>query len=112
MKLSLYEASVPSYLQTLTAVSGVLDKGLAHCRENSIDPEAMVETRLFPDMLPFRFQIQSVVYHSLGTIEAIQNGVFRPPSDQPQHDYAALQALVGADARVAADVPAGRDQCP
>jgi hypothetical protein len=95
MKLSLYEASVPSYLQTLAAVSGFLEKGLAHCRDNAIDPESMVETRLYPDMLPLRFQIQSVVYHSLGTIEAIQSGVFRPPSDLPQDNYAALQALVG-----------------
>ena len=94
MKLSLYEASVPGYLQTLTAVSGFLDKGLAHCRENGIDPEAMVETRLYPDMLPLRFQIHSVVHHSLGTIEAMESGVFRPPSDLPQHDYAGLQALV------------------
>lgn len=95
MKLSLYEASVPSYLQTLTAVSGFLEKGLAHCRDNGIDPESMVETRLYPDMLPLRFQVQSVVSHSLGTIEAIQSGVFRPPTDLPQDTYAALQALVG-----------------
>jgi hypothetical protein len=94
MKLSLYEASVPGYLQSLTAISGVLDKGLAHCRESGVDPETMVETRLYPDMLPLRFQIHSVVHHSLGTIEAIHSGVFRPPTDLPQDDYAALQALV------------------
>ena len=94
MKLSLYEASVPGYVQTLTAVSGFLDKGLAHCRENSMDPEAMAETRLYADMLPLRFQIHSVVHHSLGTIEAMHSGVFRPPGDLPQDDYAALQALV------------------
>lgn len=95
MNISLYEASVLSYLQTLSAVSGFLEKGLAHCRDNGIDPEGMVETRLFPDMLPLRFQIQSVVYHSLGTMEAIHSGVFRPPSELPQHDYSALQELVG-----------------
>jgi hypothetical protein len=94
MKLSLYEASVPGFLQALAAVSGFMDKGLAHCRESGVDPEAMVETRLYPDMLPFRFQIQSVVHHSLGAIEAIQSGVFRPPGDLPQDNYAALQALV------------------
>ena len=94
MKLSLYEASVPGYLQTLTAVSGFLDKGLAHCRENSMDAEAIVETRLYPDMLPLRFQIHSVVHHSLGTIEAMHSGVFKPPSDLPEDDYAGLQALV------------------
>jgi hypothetical protein len=94
MKPSLYEASVPGYLQTLTAVSGFLDKGLAHCRENGMDPEAIVETRLYPDMLPLRFQIQSVAHHSLGAIEAIRSGVFRPPTDLPQDNYAALQAMV------------------
>ena len=94
MKLSIHEVSVPAYLQTLAAVSGFLDKGLAHCRENGMDPETIVETRLHPDMLPFRFQIQSVAHHSLGAIEAIRSGVFRPPTGLPQDNYAALQALV------------------
>ena len=98
MAISLYEASVGSYLQTLSAVSGFLEKGLAHCRDNSIDPEEIVQTRLYPDMLPLRFQIQSVVHHSLGAIEAMRNGVFRPPSDLQPLNYAASQALV-ADAR-------------
>jgi uncharacterized protein len=94
MKLSLYEASVPGYLQTLAAVSGFLDKGLAHFREHGIDPQAIVETRLYPDMLPFRFQIQSVVYHSVGALEAMQSGLFRPPTDLPPLDYPALQELI------------------
>jgi len=95
MAISLYDASVLSYLQTLAAVGGFMDKALAHLREQQLDPEQIVQTRLYPDMLPFRFQVQSVVHHSLGTIEALGSGVFRPPSDLPEHDYAALQALVG-----------------
>lgn len=94
MKLSLYEASVPGYLQTLAAVGAFLDKALAHFREHGVDPEAIVETRLWPDMLPLRFQIQSVAHHSLGTLEAIQSGLFRPPTDLPQPDYAGLQELM------------------
>jgi len=94
MAISLYDASVLSYLQTLAAVSGFLDKGLAYLRETNVDPEEIVETRLFPDMLPFRFQIQSVAHHSLGAIEAIKSGVFRPPSDLPTHNYSALQGLI------------------
>jgi uncharacterized protein len=96
MAISLYETSVPSFLQTLNAVSGFLDKGLKHLRENSVDPEGIVETRVYPDMLPFRFQIQSVVHHSLGALEGIMSGIFRPPGEQPAHDYAALQALVAS----------------
>lgn len=95
MAISLYEASVLNYLQTLGAVSGYLQKGLTHCRDNDIDPEQIVETRIYPDMLPFRFQIQSVVHHSAGAIEGMKKGLFRPPADLPPHDYAALQAMVG-----------------
>ncbi len=94
MTISMHEISVVSYLQTLGAVAGYLDKGLAHCREQGIDPGEIVETRLYPDMLPFRFQIQSVVHHSAGAIEGIRSGKFSPPRDLPAHDYQALQALV------------------
>jgi hypothetical protein len=49
-------------------------------------------------MFPFRFQIQSVVYHSIGAVEAIRSGVFNRPGERPSHDYAALQTLI-ADTR-------------
>ena len=59
-------------------VGGFLDKSLKHFREKSIDPAGMVETRLATDMLPLRFQIFSVTYHSRGAMEAVKNGVFAP----------------------------------
>ncbi|MDA5194361.1 DUF1993 domain-containing protein [Govanella unica] len=94
MTISLYDASVASYLQTVQAVSGFLDKGLTYCRDHGIDPEEMVEARIFPDMFPLRFQIQSVAFHSLGAVEAIQSGLMIPPAERPAHDYAGLQALI------------------
>ena len=93
MAFSLYDASVANYLQTLGAVSVVLERGLTHFRENKVDPEQIVETCLAPDTLPFRFQIISVAHHSRGAIEAAKNGVFSPPTMKPL-DYAGLQALV------------------
>jgi len=92
--VSLFELSVSNYLQTLGAVSAFLDKAQAHFREHNVALDEIVETRLYPDMLPFRFQIQSVVHHSAGAIEGIQQGVFRPPQDLASHDYAGLTALV------------------
>jgi hypothetical protein len=94
MALSLYDASVANYLQTLGAVSGFLDRGLAHFREHNIDPETIVEARLAPDMLPLRFQIISVAQHSRGAIEGVQQGVFNPPSFKTPFDFAGLQGLV------------------
>ena len=97
MSVSLYDLSVLNYLQTLGAVRNFLDKAQAHFGENNIALDDIVEARLFADMLPFRFQIQSVVHHSAGAIEGIQQGVFRPPQNLASHNYQELQALV-ADA--------------
>ena len=98
MATSLYDLSVASYLQTLGGVAGFLDRGLDHCRENDVDPNAIVETRLFPDMAPFRFQIWSVRHHSIGAIEGVKKGAFAPPSEARPLNYVELQGLV-AEAR-------------
>ena len=94
MAFSLYDASVANFLQTLRAVSGFLDKALAHFKETGVNPDDVLETRLYPDMLPFRFQIVSVAHHSRGAIEGIQKGLFSPERGSPDLTYAKLQALV------------------
>jgi hypothetical protein len=94
MAMSFYDLCVPSYRQMLTGVAGFLERGLDHCRETNVDPNEMVEARLYADMLPFRFQIWSVKHHSLGALEGIGKGVFTPPPDMPALDYAGLQGVV------------------
>jgi hypothetical protein len=98
MALTLYDLSVVSYLQTLAGVAGFLDRGLAFCQDNNIDPQAFVETRFAPDMHPLEFQVQSVAHHSLGAMLGAQAGEFSPPPPIPAQDYAGLQAMV-AEAR-------------
>jgi hypothetical protein len=44
-------------------------------------------------MLPFRFQIASVVHHSAGALIAAREGVFKPP-ERREADYAGLQNMV------------------
>lgn len=97
MAISLYDISVASYLQTLGAMKGVLQKGLEHCQANNINPQDIVETKLIADMLPFRFQVVSVAHHSIGAIEGLKKGLFTPPGDNQPPDYAGLQNLI-ADA--------------
>jgi hypothetical protein len=94
MAIPLYDISVASFLQVLGAVSGFLDKGARHCQAAGIDLDDLVEMRLCPDMLPFRFQIISVAHHSRGAIDGVQAGVFMPPSGVANQDYAALQQIV------------------
>jgi hypothetical protein len=97
MAISLYDVSVGTYLQILGAASGFLAKGREHCEKNGIDLKQVVETRLVPDMLPFRFQVVAVAHHSLGAIQGVEAGVFRPPT-VPDLDYPGLEKLI-ADAR-------------
>ncbi len=93
MSISLYEATVAGFLQTLGAVANVLEKGRAHCVAEGKDLAAVVDTRLHPDMLPLRFQVLSVVHHSKGAIEGVKAGSFAPPG-MLELDYAGLQAHV------------------
>jgi len=93
MSISLYDVSVRSFLQSLEGAVGFLEKGAAFCREKGIDPQEVVETRLFPDMLPFSFQVISIAHHSMGAIEGVKAGLFGV-STAGGLDYAGLQALV------------------
>jgi hypothetical protein len=97
MAITLYDSTVSCFLQTLGAVEGFLAKGLAYCKEKNIDPGQMVETRLFPDMLPFRFQVVGLTHHSAGALAGAQAGAFAPPGPSTA-DYAGLQKMV-SDAR-------------
>ncbi len=97
MAISLYDISVTNYLQVLGALTGVLDKGAEFAGAGGPALPEIVDTRLHPDMLPFRFQVVSACHHSLGAIRGIREGVFSPPPAMPELDYAGLQGLV-ADA--------------
>ena len=94
MPFSLYDATVANYVQTLGALSSVLERGLAYCQEKTISPHEFVESRLTHDMLPLRFQIISAAHHSLGALEGVKAGLFLPPKANDGLDYPGLQALI------------------
>ena len=58
MSFSMYSASIPVFRQILGSLHAILDKAEAHIEEKKIDPTALLQFRLFPDMLPFTRQIQ------------------------------------------------------
>jgi hypothetical protein len=58
--MSLYDATVPAFLQILGSLTGILNKAEAHCKAKNIAPEVLLGARLYPDMLPLSRQIQLV----------------------------------------------------
>jgi hypothetical protein len=93
MAISFYDLSVPTYLQTVSAVAGFLDRTARHCAEAGLDPDAFVSERLFVDMAPFHFQIECVSHHSFSALEAVKTGVFDPPGLRGAIPFAELQAM-------------------
>lgn len=58
MSFTMYSASIPVFRQILTALSAVIDKAEAHASTRNIEPSALIQARLFPDMFPFARQVQ------------------------------------------------------
>jgi uncharacterized protein len=94
MATSLYDLSVPTFLQTVRAVEGFLDRSAKHCSETGSDPDDFVNARLFDDMAPFHFQIEALSHHSVWGLEAVKNGVFAPPALVGSQPFAKLQAMI------------------
>jgi len=94
MALSLYDATVPCYRQTLEALAGLIGKAEAFCAEKKLAPEAIIQARLAEDMLPFAYQVKSAAVHSLGALEAVRKGVFSPDMTPPPDTFAALKARI------------------
>jgi hypothetical protein len=80
MSISLYDLSVPTFLQTVRALGSVLDRAAEHCVKTGRDPDAFVEVRLIDDMAPFHFQIEAAWHHAVWGLEAARTGAFAPPA--------------------------------
>lgn len=68
MAISLYDLSVLTFLQTVSAVGGFLDCAATYCSETGADPDDFVDVRLFDDMAPFYFQIECVAHLLIGPV--------------------------------------------
>lgn len=58
MTISMYQASVPPIIKSLTNLRAVLEKAATHAESKKIDPSVLVNARLYPDMFPLSRQVQ------------------------------------------------------
>ena len=106
MAITLYDLSVPTFLQTVRAVGGFLDRAALHCADTGTDPDDFVEARLFDDMAPFYFQIEAAWHHAVSGLEAAKTGIFAPPALVGPVPFADLRTIVGnAETALAALTP-------
>jgi hypothetical protein len=94
MAFSLYSATIPSYLQILGSIDGLLKKAGSFCADRGIPPADIIEARLFEDMLPFAYQVKSAAVHSFGAIQGLRRGEFSPDQAPPPSSFAALESRI------------------
>jgi uncharacterized protein len=97
---TLFETSVPTFLQTERAIGGCLSKAAADCDATGMGTEVLVTARLYPDMAPFWFQIDYVDNYSVCRIEAMLTGSWTLP------DLARIVPFADLQARIAQSVSA------
>jgi uncharacterized protein len=93
MKISMYQASAPRFINMLNNLSGILDKAQAHAEAKKLDPAALTEYRLFPDMLPFKRQVQIACDSAKGAVARLA-GVEVPRHEDTEQTFAELKARI------------------
>jgi uncharacterized protein len=93
MTLSMYQASVPVMVKMLSNLSSVLDKAVSHLEAKKIEPRALLEARLYPDMLSLTRQVQ-IASDSAKSCAARLGGVEVPKFEDNEASFADLHARI------------------
>lgn len=93
MSLSVYAASVPVFQQMLGSLDELLAKAEAHAVERKIDPQALLQARLSPDMFPLLRQVQIACDFAKGVSGRLAAAEL-PVFDDQQQTFAELRALI------------------
>ena len=93
MTSPMYINSVPLFKQLLTALKAVLAQANAHVVANSIEPDAFLQARLYPNMFPLVKQTQIAADFARG-ISARLAGVAVPVYEGKEKNFADLDGLL------------------
>ena len=93
MPLTMYQASAPRFANTLRNLSAILDKAQAHAEAKKLDPAALTQARLFPDMFPLARQVQIACDTAKGAVARLA-GLEVPKHEDTEQTFAELKARI------------------
>ena len=93
MRISMYQASAPRFVNSLRNLSAILDKAQAHAEARKIDATTLTGSRLFPDMLPMARQVQIACDTAKGAVARLA-GVEVPKHEDTERTFAELQSRI------------------
>ena len=94
MTISMYQASVPRFVNILGNLSNILDKAQAYVDAKKLDTATLTTYRLFPDMLPMTTQVQIACDTAKGVVARLA-GVEIPAYEDNEKTLADLKARIG-----------------
>lgn len=101
MSTCMYDASVPVLRQMLGSLDAILEKAEQHAAEKHIEPAALIQSRLFPDMFTFSRQV-AIACHFARSIATELAGADVPQAKHSGDTFPDLRALVAEAARAVA----------
>ena len=107
MTISMYQASVPRFVNILGNLSKILDKTQAHIDAKKIADATLTGDRLFPDMLPLTAQVQIACDAAKGVIAKL-SGVDAPAFEDKETTLVELKARIAKTISFIQSVPAGK----
>jgi hypothetical protein len=100
METNLYTVTVPSFIKTLTALSGVLDKAASHADSKQLEwhpkgmqEESLLNSRLISDQFPFVRQVQVACDNAKGGAARIA-GIEPPKFEDNEKTIPELKARI------------------
>lgn len=93
MNDSIYSACVPVFQQMLGGLDDVLAKAETHAAQHHIEPVALLQAQLFPDMFAFSRQVQIACDFARG-VTARLAGAEVPAYADNEQTFAELHALI------------------
>jgi uncharacterized protein len=107
MSISMYSASVPILVRSLTQLKSWFDKAEAHAAAKKFEPQVLLNARLAPDMLPFTRQVQ-IACDSAKFGVARLSGVEAPKIDDTETSFADLRQRIAKTLDYVQSVPAAK----
>jgi hypothetical protein len=95
MSVSTFDACIPTFIQILTCQRAILDKAESYAAARKIDESVLLNARLFPDMFPFKKQIQ-ILTDFCNRAAARLSGSEIPSSDDTEESFSELKQRVTA----------------
>ncbi len=95
MTISMYAASIPPMIRSLTNLKVIIEKAVTHAEAKKIDTSVLINARLYPDMFPLVRQVQIATDVAKGAASRLAG--LKPPKYEDNESSVTLSFTISAE---------------